>query len=160
MAHINDSRLAALESPPVVFHAVDRVLQDDWKEIQHIRTYPRLSCGQLIRLHLSDKEVLIDEVVTRENVRRFCEYELEVLRSRRPQREKPTFKEIILQEDVFWNQCQAISSVTLKLGAQVMLLKNLDLENETMLVNGSRGVIVGFNDDVESILMECIRYNS
>jgi hypothetical protein len=35
-----------------------------------------------------------------------------------------------------------------------MLLKNLDLGSKAMLVNGSRGVIIGFETDVESILIE------
>jgi hypothetical protein len=36
-------------------------------------------------------------------------------------------------------------------GAQVMLLKNLDLEAGAgrMLVNGSRGVVIGFRDRAE-----------
>jgi len=38
-----------------------------------------------------------------------------------------------------------ISSLQLAVNAQVMLTKNLDVENG--LVNGSRGIIVGFNDD-------------
>ena len=38
---------------------------------------------------------------------------------------------------------QAPTSVTLKVGAQVMLTKNVDMS--VKLVNGSRGVVVGFN---------------
>uniref|UniRef100_A0A7S1KP68 ATP-dependent DNA helicase n=1 Tax=Percolomonas cosmopolitus TaxID=63605 RepID=A0A7S1KP68_9EUKA len=40
--------------------------------------------------------------------------------------------------------CQAPAKLTLKKNAQVVLLKNLDFERN--LVNGSRGVIVGFHD--------------
>jgi ATP-dependent DNA helicase PIF1 len=44
--------------------------------------------------------------------------------------------------------CPAPASVTLKVGAQVILLKNLDMEHE--LVNGSRGRVVGFQEDKET----------
>lgn len=38
-----------------------------------------------------------------------------------------------------------MSSITLQIGAQVMLLRNLELtSNDRMLVNGSRGVITKF----------------
>lgn len=61
---------------------------------------------------------------------------------------------------MFWNQCQAMSAVTLKEGAQVMLLKNLDLGSQSMLVNGSRGVIVGFETDVRRVLFDLLEYYS
>ena len=41
-----------------------------------------------------------------------------------------------------WPQSLSAAQV----GAQVMLLKNLDLENEQQLVNGSRGVVTSFVD--------------
>jgi DNA helicase Pif1, 2B domain len=48
--------------------------------------------------------------------------------------------------------CQAPDCLRLKLGAQVMLLKNLAVEEG--LVNGSRGVVVGFATDSEQNLMD------
>jgi len=65
-------------------------------------------------------------------------------------------KEYILKNDSFWNNCQAIHHIKLKLGAQVMLLKNLDLGSSQLLVNGSRGVIVGFQMDIQSLLINLV----
>jgi ATP-dependent DNA helicase PIF1 len=45
----------------------------------------------------------------------------------------------------FKKSCPAPESLQLCVGAQVMLVVNLDLANE--LANGSRGVVVGFRDD-------------
>jgi ATP-dependent DNA helicase PIF1 len=47
-----------------------------------------------------------------------------------------------LKRSEFFRDCQAGSSLRLCVGAQVMLLKNLDMA--AGLVNGSRGVVVGF----------------
>lgn len=48
----------------------------------------------------------------------------------------------ILQQNNFFQQCSASKVVHLKVGAQVMLLQNLDIQNG--LVNGSRGVVEKF----------------
>ena len=50
-----------------------------------------------------------------------------------------------LKKDSFWRDCLAAEVITLKEGAQVMLVRNLDLTSDDgMLVNGSRGVVTGF----------------
>lgn len=54
-------------------------------------------------------------------------------------------KEGALWRSDFFRDCLAAREVTLKTGAQVMLLKNLELGGRganRMLVNGSRGVVV------------------
>ena len=48
------------------------------------------------------------------------------------------------------SSCQAPKLLELKKGCQVMLLKNLDFKNT--LVNGSRGIVVGFTTDSEQII--------
>lgn len=47
----------------------------------------------------------------------------------------------------FFRDCQAASEIGLRVGAQVMLLRNVD--TAAGLVNGSRGVVVGFVDKHE-----------
>jgi hypothetical protein len=51
-----------------------------------------------------------------------------------------------LERHEFFRDCMAAPTVSLKLGAQVMLLRNLELSGgaSKMLVNGSRGVISDF----------------
>ena len=49
-----------------------------------------------------------------------------------------------------------LSSISLQIGAQVMLLRNLELtSNDRMLVNGSRGVITKFVPKDESSDPSC-----
>lgn len=60
-----------------------------------------------------------------------------------------------LRDAEFWKLCTALKELSLKVGAQVMLVRNLTLTGkESDLVNGSRGVVVGwaFRD---VILEEC-----
>ena len=49
-------------------------------------------------------------------------------------------------EELIKKSCNAEQSLELCIGAQVMLLCNLDLENQ--LANGSRGIVTGFQDDL------------
>ena len=49
-----------------------------------------------------------------------------------------------LKKDKFFDNCRAASRLELKRGAQVILLRNIDLQSENKLVNGSRGFVVGF----------------
>ena len=62
-----------------------------------------------------------------------------------------TYKAIDEGQDVYLKQlqknCQAPAVLPLKVGAQVMLLKNLSVE--AGLVNGSRGVVDSFMKDKE-----------
>eukprot|EP00899_Mesostigma_viride_P008883 jgi/Mesvir1/17997/Mv26532-RA.1 len=51
-----------------------------------------------------------------------------------------------LWKQEFWRHCMATKQVVVKEGAQVMLLKNLDLVSKNMLVNGSQGIVVGFEE--------------
>jgi hypothetical protein len=52
--------------------------------------------------------------------------------------------EDILMKNKFFEQCQASKNLDMKVGAQVMLLKNLAVDSNSGLVNGSRGVIESF----------------
>ena len=47
-----------------------------------------------------------------------------------------------------------LSVLSLQVGAQVMLLKNLDLHGsaDSMLVNGSCGVVIGFDSEQASAI--------
>ena len=68
----------------------------------------------------------------------FYEYELEIT-------VYPYIKNKFKEIEKFKKYCPVPNILHLCIGAQVMLLHNLDLENE--LANGSRGVITGFVDE-------------
>ena len=50
-----------------------------------------------------------------------------------------------IKEEIYLNCCNAVKELELCVGAQVMLICNLDQEQH--LVNGSKGIISGFNED-------------
>jgi ATP-dependent DNA helicase PIF1 len=52
-------------------------------------------------------------------------------------------------EETIKKSCNVPFSIQLCIGAQVMLLYNMDIENK--LVNGSRGVVVGFENDLPRV---------
>jgi len=137
--YINDTRLSDLKGDQSIYHAVDRVIVQGWNEIT-----------------FTNKELPFEEHVDRENVLSIAWKEVDLLRSER-KHDAGHAKESILQDDMFWVQCQAVPEINLKLGAQVMLLKNLDLGSSTMLVNGSRGVITGFETDVSGVLLSLVK---
>jgi len=137
--YINDTRLGDLKGDDSAFHAVDRVIVQGWNEITFL-----------------SKELPIEEHLDRDNVLELAWKEVELLRSERKEN-TGNAKESILQDDFFWVQCQALPEIRLKLGAQVMLLKNLDLGSSNMLVNGSRGVVIGFDTDMPGILLSLVK---
>ena len=55
-----------------------------------------------------------------------------------------------IKEDIFLNMCGAVKELELCKGAQVMLTVNLDQKEK--LVNGSRGIVIDFNDDSNPIV--------
>lgn len=52
-------------------------------------------------------------------------------------------------DDIIYKACNCPFSLQLCVGAQVMLLYNLDIESK--LVNGSRGIIIGFENDLPRV---------
>lgn len=50
------------------------------------------------------------------------------------------------------SSCMCEKSITLKQGAQVMCVANLDMDDERPIVNGSQGVIVGFTGGMPRVL--------
>lgn len=75
-----------------------------------------------------------------EDGKEFYEYEMEVDLQRYYTMNKNIIKE------KFYKNCTAPKILQLCIGTQVMLLKNLDLQNG--LANGSRGVVTGFVGDI------------
>ena len=63
-----------------------------------------------------------------------------------------------LERDSFFRDCPADSRIVLRLGAQVMLVKN-DGEYGA-LVNGSRGVVVGFEDEGGPVAYPRVRFTT
>jgi ATP-dependent DNA helicase PIF1 len=51
-----------------------------------------------------------------------------------------------IELDTLKNNIIAEENLTLKIGAQVMCIVNIDIDGETPLVNGSCGIVTGFND--------------
>ncbi len=63
----------------------------------------------------------------------------------------------LLQDNhTYYRSCLAAENVGLKLGAKVLLLKNLDLKGEKRLVNGSVGKIVGWAPKKNPFLDEIV----
>lgn len=50
------------------------------------------------------------------------------------------------------SSCLCEKSITLKQGAQVMCVANLDMDDERPIVNGSQGVVVGFTNKMPRVL--------
>ena len=82
----------------------------------------------------------LNKLVLKNNDLDFYEYELtyEVLRY-----------DIKKVEETIKKSCNVPFSMQLCVGAQVMLLYNMDVENK--LVNGSRGVVIGFENDLPRV---------
>lgn len=69
-----------------------------------------------------------------------------------------TFKKVSMIEEKIRKECNAPAVLQLCKGAQVMLLYNMDIESK--LVNGSRGVVHGFdmdNSPIVKFLSGCVR---
>jgi len=59
----------------------------------------------------------------------------------------PSWAASTLRRNAFFRDCIAVKEITLKVGAQVMLIKNEIARSKNSLVNGSRGKVVGFSTD-------------
>lgn len=90
--------------------------------------------------HAADSTRLQDETPSTEKT-----HQQDSKRDRRPltKEQKREAKER-LRNAPFWKDCPASETLVLRTGAQVMLLRNLDTESNAPLVNGSRGVVLGF----------------
>lgn len=138
--YINESQLNKLPGHEYNFNALDMCVVDGWSEVS-------FTPG-------SDPPI---EPVTRDNLFDLVRLEIEAANQNLALR-KPSpslsFKENILKDDFFWINSQAVTNFKMKVGAQAMLIKNLDVGSSSMLVNGSRGVITGFETDVGIVLMQ------
>jgi ATP-dependent DNA helicase PIF1 len=134
---INETQLANLPSQEFSLKSMDQISFAGWNEVP---------------FNWSETPV---ETANRENIWDLVKSEVAFANSVTPNATASLkFKETILRDDFFWLNCQAVSNFKMKIGAQCMLIKNLDVGTDSMLVNGSRGVIIGFETDVALILIQ------
>lgn len=82
-----------------------------------------------------ENETQINKLFEKDNNLQFYNYELDY----------EVFKKVTMLEEKIRKSCNAPFTLELCKGAQVMLLYNMDIESK--LVNGSRGIVIGFEND-------------